>query len=193
MQPLPDDRDVPNVAARVRQNIAPAAIGAVFLLYFGFGRLAKPTGAELFDRASWVFYHTLRMGGPAMAAVAFWSLLGQPVTLAVDAVVTLLIGALLILTGLAMAIGGGDTVQTMINVICGGMFITSGQRNGKAYRLLTTATASHHVSYGASPAPQSHRTTQTRLGVDLKSPSPFQGEGRGEGLSIADLRLRIAD
>ena len=73
---------------RVRQNAAPAAVGAVFLLYFGFFQLAEPTGTGLFDRASWVFYHTLRVGGVAMAVVALWSLAGQAVTLAIDAVVT---------------------------------------------------------------------------------------------------------
>jgi len=130
------------LAMRVRQNVAPAAVGATFLLYFGFFHLAEPTGTGLFDRASWVFYHTLRVGGAALAAIAAWSLLGQPITLAIDAVVTVAIGALLILTGLGMAIDGGEILQTIINVVCGGMFTSSGIRNWRDYRLFRATKAS---------------------------------------------------
>ncbi len=171
----------PGVANRVRGNVAPAAIGAAFLLYFGFLHLAEPTGTDLFNRANWVFYHTLRLGGLAMAAVAFWSLLGQGITLAVDAVVAVLIGALLILTGLAMTIDGGDMPQTIINVVCGGMFISSGLHNWKDYRFLSPSTASRATTFRTPGLPDLNRPVHTAPTVRPKLHSSSQGERRDEG------------
>jgi len=162
MQPTARRRDEVDSAMRVRQNVAPAAIGALLLLYFGFLHLAEPTGTDVFGRASWVFYHTLRLGGLAMGVVALWCVLGQSVALVVDAVITVLIGVLLILTGLAMAVDGGDMIQTIINVVCGGMFISSGVRNWRDYRFLGATLASTRTKI---PAP----------------PFPLPKEGRGEG------------
>jgi hypothetical protein len=169
------------VAARVRQNVVPAAIGAGFLLYFGYLHLAEPTGTDLFNRANWVFYHTLRLDGLAMAAVALWSMRGQGITLAVDALVAALIGVLLILTGLVMAIDGGDMLQTVINVVCGVMFISSGLRNWKDYRFFSAADASTATIFPSSEPPDFRRPTRTLPDVRAKAPSPFQGEGKGEG------------
>ena len=170
------------VAARVRQNVAPAAIGAAFLLYFGFySQLTEPTGTELFDRAWWVLYHTLRVGGVALAAIALWSMLGQGITLAVDAVVAVLIGALLILTGLAMAIDGGDMLQTIINVVCGGMFISSGLHNWKDYRCPSPRTTSRATTFRTPGLPDLNHPAQTAPTVRPKPHSSSQGERRDEG------------
>jgi len=180
------------VAARVRQNVAPAAVGAAFLLFFGFYRLAEPTGAELFDRASWVFYHTLRVGGLAMGAVAAWSMLGQPITLAVDAVVTVAIGALLILTGLGMAVDGGPMVQTIINVVCGGMFTSSGVRNWRDYRFFSATKTSNHPAIPTRDLGDLDRRPHASPDVRRKPPSPTQGEGRGEGREHREAATPIA-
>lgn len=144
---------------RVRQNTAPAAIGTAFLVYFGFFAVAEPTGTDLYHRAAWAFYHTLRLGGLAMGAVALWSMLGQPMTLVVDAVVTVLIGVLLILTGLAMAVDGGAMIQTIINLVCGGMFISSGARNWRDYQF--------YAAPRASDVPSSRTTDSTGLEAHL--------------------------
>ncbi len=162
MQPTIGYRDETGSAIRVRQNVVPAAIGAAFLLFFGFLRLTEPTGTDLFSRANWVFYYTLRFGGLAMGAVAAWSLLGKSITLAVDAVVSVAIGALIVLSGLGMAVDGGPMIQTIINFVCGSMFISSGVRNWRDYRLLAVTSASI-----PTPLPT--------------APSPSQGESRGEG------------
>jgi hypothetical protein len=169
------------VAARVRQNVATAAIGAAFLLFFGFYRLAEPTGTELFDRAWWVFYHTLRVGGVSLATVALWSMLGQGITLAVDAVITVVIGGLLILTGLAMAIDGGDMLQTIINVVCGGMFVSSGLHNWKDYRFLSPRTESKAATFRTPGLPDLNRLAHTAPTVRPKPDSSSQGERRDEG------------
>ena len=162
-------------AMRVRQNVAPAAIGAAFLLYFGFLHLTEPTGTDVFGRASWVFYHTLRLGGLAMAAIALWCMLGRSIALAVDAVITVLIGGLLILTGLAMAVDGGAMVQTIINIVCGGMFISSGFRNWRDYRFFSATTTSSPTTIPSPQARHLDRTPRALPDVRRKPPSPSQG------------------
>jgi hypothetical protein len=192
MQPADYDERRVGVALRVRQNVTPAAIGAAFLLYFGFFQLTEPTDTELFDRASWVFYHTLRLGGVAMGAVAAWSLLGQSITLAVDAVVTVAIGALLILTGLGMAVDGGAMVQTVINVVCGGMFSSSGVRNWRDYRSFIATKTSNHPAIPTRDLDDFDRPPHPSPDVRRKPPSPLPGEGRGEGRAPRESTTPIA-
>jgi len=187
MQPTEHESTVADPAMRVRrvrQNVAPAAIGAAFLLFFGFYQLAEPTGTELFDQAWWVFYHTLRVGGVALTAVAAWSLFGYPITLAVDAVVTVAIGLLLILTGLGMAADGGALIQTIINVVCGGMFVSSGVRNWKDYRLLAATSASIPTPMPTAPSTsqRSDEPTESQTSRPGRE-GPGGSEGRGEGQS----------
>jgi hypothetical protein len=180
MQSTVEPRGEVGSAMRVRQNVVPAAIGAAFLLYFGFLHLAEPTGSDLFNRANSVFYHTLRFGGLAMAAVALWSMLGQGITLAVDAVITVVIGGLLILTGLATAVDGGDMMQTIINVVCGGMFISSGLHNWKDYRFLSPRTASRATTFRTPGLPDRNRPAHTAPSVRPKPHSSSPGERRDE-------------
>jgi len=172
---------------RVRQNVVPAAIGAAFLLFFGFFQLTEPTGTDLFGRANWVFYYTLRLGGLAMAAVAAWSLLGQSITLAVDAVVTVAIGALLILTGLGMAVDGGAMGQTIINVVCGGMFISSGVRNWRDYRLFSATKTSNDPAIPTRDLDAFDRRPHASPDVRRKSPSPSAREGRVQRKSTTPI------
>ncbi|MFH1108133.1 MAG: hypothetical protein V1790_02900 [Planctomycetota bacterium] len=181
MQPTVEHRGEVRLAMRVRQNVVPAAIGAAFLLYFGFLHLAEPTGTDLFNRANWVFYHTLRLGGLAMGVIAAWSLFGHSITLAVDAVVTVAIGALLVLTGLGMAVDGGPIGQTIINVVCGGMFISSGLHNWKDCRFLSPRTASRAATFRAPGLPDLNRPAHTAPTVRPKPHSSSQGERRDEG------------
>lgn len=116
-------------AQRVRSNFGSAALATAFLIYFGFFRLLEPSTDELFGKASWVFYHTLRIGGIAMALVAGASLTGHRLALAADGAVSLVIGVLLVLTGVGMVLGGGGMMQLLINIVCGGMFIGAGRAN----------------------------------------------------------------
>jgi hypothetical protein len=148
-----------DIRRRVRANAAPAAIAAALLGYFGFMWLAEPSGTSLFEQASWVFYHTLRLGGVAMVLLAVASLSGAPLVLLVDGVASLFIGVLLVISGLLMAAGGGVIGQTLINVICGVLFIAAGLRNGSEYFVFRALTGD-----APSPAP----TTRT----DARSPAP---------------------
>jgi hypothetical protein len=124
---------VVDVEQRVRQNTGSAGLAAGLLIFFGFFYIVKPTDDGLWAYAALAFYHTLRFGGLAMAAIAVFSSLGQPLALLLDAVVSCLIGALLILTGVLMAIGGGDLLQPFISIVCGAMFVSAGLRNGRDF------------------------------------------------------------
>lgn len=119
---------------RVRRNAGSAAIAAVFMLYFGFERLSEPTITDLFSKANWVFYHTVRIGGVAMAAIAVWSWIGHTSALIVDAVVSIVIGALFALTGVCMLIDGGGMFQTILNGVFGWMFYAAGVNNWSTYQ-----------------------------------------------------------
>jgi len=121
------------VAARVRANFVPAVIAAVLLILFGFLYLAKPTGTDLYSRSAQVFYHTLRIGGVAMALIAMWSLTGRRHALLADAVASLVIGLLFILSGGGMIVDGGGVFPSSLNILFGLMFMSAGLHNGRAF------------------------------------------------------------
>lgn len=157
------------------------------MLFFGFAHLAEPSGTDLFGRSWLVLYHTLRIGGLAMATIALWLGTGHLPALLADAVVAILIGAVLILTGAGMLLDGGDALQTIVNVFCGGMFVSSGLRNrreflefrghkGRAVRSLLQSHAAEHSE--SRPADQSTREN-----------GPEQTEGKPP-VSSSATRLR---
>ena len=120
-------------SALVRRHAGSAAFAAALMLFFGFAYLAKPDGTDLFARAWLVLYYTLRLGGVVMAAIAVWLWTGNRFALAADAAVAATVGVLFILTGLGMLATGGDSLQMIINVVCGWMFFSSGLRTGREY------------------------------------------------------------
>jgi len=121
------------LSAHARQAGTAAAIGAALLLYFGFVQLAAPTGNDLFSQSWWLLYHTLRVGGIALGIVTLWLWTGHAPALLVDGIVTGAIGAILILTGVGMLVDGGGMGQPVINVLCGGMFVSAGLYNARLY------------------------------------------------------------
>jgi len=195
MQPTEHETAVADPAMRVmrvRQNVASASIGAAFLLFFGFYILAEPTGTELFDHAWWVFYQTLRVGGIALAAVAAWSVFGHPITLAFDAVVTVAIGILFILTGLGMAVDGGAMFQTIINVVCGWMFISTGVRNWRDSRVISATRIPNDPAIQTRDVGDFHRHPHASPDVRRKPYSPSPGEGSTEGRGQREKAAPIA-
>jgi len=142
-----------STARQVRQSALGTAIGAALLLYFGFGYLAEPTRTGLFGWSAWVFYQTLRIGGLACAAIACWLWIGQRAALLADAVVAIAVGGLLILTGVGMWIDGGRGPQPLINVVCGGLFVSSGWRNGQEYFALLRVRVTRALHDPASGPP----------------------------------------
>ena len=150
----PASETTSRTAAIVRRNAGAAAIGAAFLLYFGFVHWTVPTGSDLFSKANLVFLYTLRFGGVALALIAIGSLTGAPLVLMVDAIVCVAIGVLFILTGILMLVDGGGGLQTIINCVCGAMFVSAARRSWQDYRVCTNrgaTTAAPRMS-GESPA-----------------------------------------
>ena len=136
-QPRPSAVSPAYIAQRARANVLPATVGAALLMYFGFVALAEPTGSDLFSKGALVFYHTLRIGGVAMAVLAVWSLVGHKTALLADALVSVPIGGLFILSGAMMIADGGALFQSAINFVCGFMFIGAGTRNWRDYAALS--------------------------------------------------------
>ncbi len=137
------------IAERVRANVLPCLIGAGLLLYFGFERLSEPTGNGLFERANWWFFHAVRTGGVCMAMVTAWSLTGHPTALLADAAVACPLGAVFVLTGPAMLIGGGDTLNGALVTLFGGMFISDGLRNGRTFLQCRTSRVDPMLGMGS--------------------------------------------
>ncbi len=124
------------IAHRVRSNALSAAVAAALMILFGFYYLGKPTGTGLFPLSALGFYYTLRIGGIAMAAIAVGSFVGFRPVLLVDAIVSVAIGVLFVLTGIGMLLGGGGAFQTILSIVFGGMFFSAGVRNWRDYFLL---------------------------------------------------------
>ncbi len=123
----------------VRSNTGSAALTAGLLIFFGFFWLDVQSGTDAFSQAATVFVYTLRLGGLAMALVAGWCSFGQPLALLGDAIVSCIIGALVLITSAIMVLDGGSGVQGLISVVCAVWFISVGLRNGRDF-LTATAT-----------------------------------------------------
>ena len=185
-----------NVEARVRRNVGSAGLAAGLLIFFGFFQLVKPTEGGVGGYAALVFYHTLRFGGPAMAAVAVWSSLGHPLALFFDAVVSCLIGAILILSGVLMAIGGGSLLPTLLMVVCGALFVSAGLRNSRDFLQFPIVAKEKRdeqadrraTAFGDSPA--NRQPTAERLADETSSSLP--GELLKRSAKSADFDPRSA-
>jgi len=116
-------------ASQARVAAGSTAFAAALLLYFGYSSL-EPARNDLGDWSLWIMFYTLRYGGLACAALTVVLFLGIAAALVVDAIVSSLIGILLILTGIGLAVGGGTMMQAAINVVCGFMFASYGIRTG---------------------------------------------------------------
>lgn len=138
MNPYAMNDDKLNAAAIVRRNAGPAALAAALMIYFGFFSLLYPTGSDLFSICGKILYFTLRIGGVAMAIVALWCMVGQRHALLADAVASVIIGGLLIATGIGMFVDGGGAMQSVLYVVFGGMFVSAGRHNWHHYSSITT-------------------------------------------------------
>jgi len=123
------------IAGRVRRNAGPAGVAAACLLLFGFGTgSADQRVTDLFTLGDAVFNYTLRIGGVLMGGAAIWSLTGRVAALLVDALVSAAVGALLVFSGSAMIAGGGGiTVNYVLYLVFGGMFLSAGVHSWRDY------------------------------------------------------------
>lgn len=191
------------IASIVRRGAGAAAIGAAFLLYFGFVQLTLPTGSDLFSKANLVFLYTLRFGGVALALIAIGSLTGAPLVLMVDAIVCVAIGVLFILTGILMLVDGGGGLQTIINCVCGAMFMSAARRNWQDYRVCTNrgATTGAPRMSGEPPADSYDPRFEQRYedaqqgaaGTSLAGQLLEQGRTKGDSSNRRDDHAQSSD
>lgn len=152
-----------DIAALVRRNAVSAAIGAACLIYFGFYVSAVPNVTSLFSFGDALFVYTLRIGGVAMISIALGCLTGRIVFLLLDALASVPIGSGLIVSAvLMMAGGGGFSINFLLYVVFGGMFISAGLRNGRFYAEWKTR----------APRPDSFVKTKA-VGVAAVPPQPL--------------------
>ncbi len=153
----PDYRPWELATDRTRGNAFSAGIAALCLLYFGYFGIAKPVGTDLFSFGNLIFYYCLRIGGVAMGMIAAASLLGAPVVLICDAVVSVLLGGLFIASAGMMLADGGGGLNPFLMIVFGFMFISAGLRNGRAFMAFHRAGAASDAAGPIrvqNPAPQ---------------------------------------
>jgi len=122
------------LSSLARQRAGASLFGAALLLFFGFYYLSEPTGTDLFNRAGWVFYQTLRIGGIASGVIAWLMFAGIPAALFIDGLAAAAIGGVMIASSMLMLVDGGSVLQLLINGFCGYLFFSSGLRNIRDYR-----------------------------------------------------------
>ena len=200
-----------DLGASVRSNTGGAALAAGLLIFFGFIYLAEPAaGAGLS-----LLYYTLRLGGLAMVAVSVWLSFGHLPALAADAAVSILVGALIALAGTFMLIDGVWWVQSLIILVSGGAFLSSGLRNGKDFldmwRLETaedkdgeeedvsvlsasndSPIASDLARAEVAPRPKSRKRIEPEL-IDRVFDPYFSTRDAGTGLGLANARRVVED
>jgi len=127
-----------DVEARVRGNTGPAAFAGAILVFFGYfwfsGAGETDAGSAVPGQNMLVF--TLRLGGLLMIAIAVWCSIGVPLALLLDAALSVVIGAFIVLSAGLIAAGNGVAVAPVIYVICGAIIITTGVRDLADYRRL---------------------------------------------------------
>ena len=84
-----------------------------------------------------IFLWTMRIGGVALAVVTLWSWVGQVMALLLDAVVSVPTGVALILTAILFTAGGGVGLIVILYAVFGALFVSSGVRNWRDYRVLS--------------------------------------------------------
>ena len=131
---MTEPRTIRDRAAAVRQAAPATAFSAALLLYFGFVHFAAPSGGDLFSQASSVLYHTLRIGGAAIAVAAAWLGSGHRPALLVAGIVAVGVGSLMMLAAAGMLIDGGSGVNSLIVMVCGGSFVAGGLRDIGTFR-----------------------------------------------------------
>ncbi|MCH8149191.1 MAG: hypothetical protein IH987_14615 [Planctomycetes bacterium] len=123
-----------DLGTSVRSNTGGAAIAAGLMIFFGFIFLDEPAGGSgWYSVGASLLFLALRVGGLVMVGVSAWLSLGHLPALAADAAASIVLGAMIALAGGFMLIDGGWWVQSLVILVSGGSFLTSGLRNGRDF------------------------------------------------------------
>lgn len=168
--------DSSRVSAQVRGQAIWSAIAAVMMLWFGFKYpfINDTLPADLLN-------FTLRYGGIAMALSAVMLFSGWPTALMLDGVFAMIIGAALAGAGVLIVVSNREFgFQTLLFIVFGYLFFSSGLRNFKDYcRLGADATdaepepADSHAA--TAPPSESPRVASPRPGAaepEVREPTP---------------------
>lgn len=164
---------------RARATGVHAAIGALLMLAYGWGMggfSAVSSAGKVYLLAVDAFNAMLKFGGVAMAISAGVCLAGQRPGLLMDAIVSGLCGAIMIVCSLVWILsGGGFDIQDVFILIFGGLFLSGAKRSFVEYGLSAKvaarpATATSTVEAPSAPHPASIRPTS--LGALGEEPPP---------------------
>ena len=127
------------IRSTVRRNAIWAAGAAVIMLYFGIGK-SIPLGTVAPQTQGWLLYlYALKVGGAAMILSALLSLVGIPLALMYDAVVSVAIGLALVASG--VLVYPDSSYQALFNLAFGALFVHCGYRNWREFNLVSPADA----------------------------------------------------
>jgi hypothetical protein len=141
------------IAARVQGNAYSAGLAAACLIIFGFFSFRIPNVTDMGTLGDAMSTYNLRIGGVLMALLAILSRSGSLWVLLADAVVSALIGVVMILASGLMAYAWSSVgLNNMLYFLFGGMFIVEGFRNGRDWRALSSGAAVGVLAYAIPPA-----------------------------------------
>lgn len=149
MNPAPPNSDPHHtdaaIAERVKANGSSAGVGAACLMFFGFWyyQLRALYVVDAFSAGEAISSYTMRIGGVILMLAALWSFAGRLPALLADAIVSVLIGVLLIVSGLLM-MSGGMGINQVLYLIFGFMFASAGWRNGRDFAALSRMRSGAH-------------------------------------------------
>ena len=152
-------RYTPNAAIyarHVRDNAGSVLIAAALLCLFGYWGLAVPTGSSRFAVGNLLVVYAMRIGGPLLGAIGLACLLGKPVVLMVDGIITTI-------TGAALAIGGGLMISAsgglnpVLCLIFGIVFVRAGVRNIRDYLAMRAGNLRLYTLQEVAPDPGQRR------------------------------------
>lgn len=123
------------VRSVVRRNVIWAVGAAALMLYYGIGK-SIPDDVVGAQKQGWIiFLYTLKIGGGAMLLSVLLSLAGVPLALMYDSVLSIAIGLALGVSG--VLVYSCNSRQAIFNILFTVIFVHSGYRNWREFRLLT--------------------------------------------------------
>jgi hypothetical protein len=148
-----------------------AAIAGVLMVLVGFWLgLTGISNSEVYNHSVTVFNWTMRIGGIAMFVIAALAYLGWRPVLAIDTVIAVTTGLLMVGVGLIWLINS-DLLNGVLVLLFGGMFVRSGLNSWTLFR-------------GSSPPEPASVVDPVPASVEER---PISDRNEGEGLA-ASLR-----
>lgn len=117
-----------------RDNAMYAGFAALLMLYYGFHvGLVGYSDSAIYNTSVSICDWTMKIGGIALAAIAVGGAAGIAEVLAVDAVVSLVIGASFLFCGLIWLLTQGDW-EGLLFIVFGGMFLNAARGCWNSFR-----------------------------------------------------------